>query len=135
MTAKNASSPVRILFIDDVTEVLWTFSSAFANAGVELVLHHHTSVDTDALLEEVRRVRPDVVLLDANLSHGVKGYDLPPLFEELDPVPRAIGFSTDASLAPLFLQNGAVGFVEKRMDDPLESVRNVMDMIGLEMDQ
>ncbi len=70
--------------------------------------------NTQDLLDNIDKIRPDIVLLDINIS-PISGLDAIPLLRKLSPGSRIIGVSmhTQTSYAKRMIRNGAKGYVTK----------------------
>jgi two-component system invasion response regulator UvrY len=65
-------------------------------------------------LELVKRIRPDIVILDINLS-GMNGMEALPLFRKFSPASRILGVSmhTQPTYAREMIKRGAMGYITK----------------------
>lgn len=80
-------------------------------------------------MEEILSHKPQILLLDGNLSNGLKGYRLLPKLLQKDPSILCIGFSSAESLRTTFLEAGAKGFVYKdpsMVEECLQNLENVL---------
>jgi DNA-binding NarL/FixJ family response regulator len=121
----------RIVLVDDSRGVMEAFEHLLGDVTTgEARFVHHIDQSAEELCREILQHRPDLVLLDANLARGIKGYRLLPLLLKGDPQLKCLGFSSDDGLRERFREAGAVGFVHKRAGEAFESLREVVDVMG-----
>ena len=105
--------PLRCLIVDDNEQFLRAATSSLGRDGLEIV---GTATTPEAALDQVARLRPDLVLVDVGLGQA-SGFDLTvrlvndfPYLES-----RVVLISTHAidDLGDLLEQSPAVGFISK----------------------
>jgi DNA-binding NarL/FixJ family response regulator len=108
--------PLRLLVADDDPTIRLTLGAVIGRSeGMERV---GEAADTAGAVEEARRRRPDVVLLDVDMPGG-GGIRATTEIRELLPDVRVVAISGDDSQANQYemLRAGAVGFVAKGAPD------------------
>jgi DNA-binding response OmpR family regulator len=104
---------MRLLAVDDNTELLALLAESFSDAGYVVDLAY----DGKQAVRAFEQARPDVVLLDLALP-GLRGPDVLTEMQRIDPsVPVVImtGFD-DRRLAESLLELGAVEYIVKPCD-------------------
>ena len=118
------SGPIRVVLVDD---------HALFRTGVVAALGDAVDIvgeadDIDSAISEIRRTRPDVVLLDVHLTSGSGAEVIVPFAEDLDHV-RFLALSvSDAPEDVLALvRAGARGYITKRIDgaDLVDAIQRV----------
>ncbi len=108
---------VNLLVVDDIREVLQCCAAELTMATDRKIgLMHHTSESADELVTKIRATKSDLVLLDQNLSGGVKGADITKMLMQGGFSGVIVGFSaTDdkAAIEQKFIKAGALGWVDK----------------------
>ena len=103
-------TPLAVLVVDD-SDVLRSLVAHYLDA--ESDLHVVASVGTaQAAFEQVRRARPDVILLDHQMPGG-DGLDALPELRRLCPRARIVLFSSALEIRGAALECGADEFVSK----------------------
>ena len=113
----------RVLLADDYPEIVKAVSRLLA-LDCDVV---GSVADGSALLETVRRLEPDVVVLDVNLP-GVQSLEACREITSANPAMKVIMFTAvdDANLSQAFLQAGASAFVSKVASvDLLHTIKRV----------
>jgi two-component system nitrogen regulation response regulator NtrX len=125
------SFPIKILIIDDETQILTLLSEVLKEAGYTILLAKNATEG----LARFQEVRPDLVLLDLKLPDG-DGLDV--LKRMREKVPDALvvimsGFGTIATAIEA-LRRGAYDFIEKPLEQNrvLVTVRNALDRKAME---
>jgi DNA-binding NarL/FixJ family response regulator len=116
-----------VVVVDDHKLVREMWRELFArNTDIEVV---GESGEFDEAIEMVKTKRPDIVLLDINLSQAT-GFDAVPLIRKFAPGTRVIAVSmhSQPAYAKKMLQLGAKGYVTKNSsrDEILTAVSEVM---------
>ena len=117
------SLPPRVLLADDYPDMVKAVSRLLA-LDCEIV---GTVSDGGALLEEARRLQPDVIVLDANLPN-VNSLEACREITRVNPTTKVVMFTAmnDAAASQAFLEAGASAFVSKiRTEDLLSTVKRV----------
>jgi DNA-binding NarL/FixJ family response regulator len=118
------NSPIRVVLVDD---------HALFRTGVVAALGDAVDIvgeadDIDSAISEIRRTRPDVVLLDVHLTSGSGVEVILPFADDLDHV-RFLALSvSDAPEDVLALvRAGARGYITKRIDgaDLVDAIQRV----------
>jgi DNA-binding NarL/FixJ family response regulator len=111
----------RVLLADDFPDMVKAISRLLA-LDCEIV---GTVSDGGALLEEARRLQPDVIVLDANLPN-VNSLEACREITRVNPTTKVFTAMNDAAASQAFLQAGASAFVSKiRAEDLLSTVKRV----------
>ena len=117
----------RILLADDDTGICKAITRLLASS-CDVV---GTVVDSGALLDEVARSRPDVVLLDFSLPGDLNVLEVCRRLKAATPQVHVVAFTAndDADLERLAFEEGASGFVwkPKAWTDLLPTIRAVLD--------
>ena len=100
----------RLLVVDDHEMLAQVLVRALVSEGVEAM--RSRSVEAGEVLEEVREVRPDIVLLDLNLSSGSALPLIEPLQDLGSQVLMVTGEPDEMRLAEC-VERGALGVVSK----------------------
>lgn len=119
-----------MLLIDDSQLVMAAFIEPLmyaTNGNASFLWHRDQS--PEQLMDQVVEKKPDVVLIDANLEDGLRGYHLIPLLKNRLPNASFIGFSTAPSTRDAFMAAGAIGFVEKDISDPERNLREIAEVL------
>ncbi len=121
-------APARIILADDhplVLEALRTLLDG--QPGFKVI---GTAADGRQLLDQVRQLRPDLVILDLQLP-GINGLECLRRIKALDPAPQVVVLSAfgDAETVRAVVQAGAEGFVLKT-DPPAQVVNAVRQVLG-----
>src|SRR6478735_1954418 len=101
----------KVLVIDDSPELSEICELVLSNAGYQVV----TAPDGRQGLEQVRRLHPDVVLLDMMMPE-MDGLEFLSQLRALDPRPRVVAYSGFDEFERIALQHGAQAFVRKPFD-------------------
>ena len=121
-----APAPTRVVLADDHVIFSEALKQVLDKAGLEVVA---TVADGRAAVEAVRRLAPDVVVLDVAMP-GLNGVDAAREITSVDPHPHVILLSglDDARFVPGALQAGVRGFVLKSQgtDDLLRAINEVL---------
>ena len=110
-----------VLLVDDHVAIAQALESAFRNLGFDPVEHvPAASLEPEAVVEQARRLRPDVALVDLNLGHGRSG--LPIISALTGAGVKVLAFSAydDETLAAQSIEAGALGFFNKA--EPFEVI-------------
>src|SRR5882724_11225035 len=112
MLAEN-TTPVRVMIVDDSALMRKLLSEALRrDPGIEVV---DTAMDGQFALEHLKRVRPDVVLMDVDMPRldGLSALDF--IVAEYNlPVVMCSGQTSSGAMATIeALARGAVDFIEK----------------------
>jgi CheY-like chemotaxis protein len=83
MTDLTPNRPVRVLVVDDHADVRFLIRAILDDAGPEVEFAGEAS-GADEAVREVRRLAPDVVVLDARMP-GVDGYEAAAMLLETSP--------------------------------------------------
>jgi DNA-binding NarL/FixJ family response regulator len=85
--------------------------------------------NTQDLLDNIDKIRPDIILLDINIS-PISGLDAIPFIRKLSPGSRIIGVSmhNQTAYAKRMIRNGARGYVTKssEKDEMYKAIETVM---------
>jgi DNA-binding NarL/FixJ family response regulator len=118
----------RILLADDSAELLRAFDRLLASS-CEVVGHVS---DAGALVDEARRLEPDVIVIDLFMPPGMDGLKACRELKKIVPHTKTIIVSAenDASIRKEALKAGASAFVEKvrAADDLVAAIRDAMAM-------
>lgn len=118
---------VTVLIVEDHALLAQTLVIALNAEGCSTRVAGHTTVP--ALLDQVRTLRPVVVLLDLNLGALGDGVDLVKPVTELGARVLVVSSSTDRQRLAETLELGAVGFLSKRA--PFEQLLStVLDVVA-----
>ncbi|MFC6153025.1 response regulator [Nocardioides yefusunii] len=100
-----------VVIVDDDDEVRFVLRVALEAAGFRVAAD---AGDAESALEEINRVRPDVVLLDLHMP-DVGGLELLPLIYEDVPTTRVVVISAISAtyMTEAALQEGAWGYIVK----------------------
>ncbi|HKS06413.1 MAG TPA: sigma-54 dependent transcriptional regulator [Gemmatimonadaceae bacterium] len=104
-----------ILIIDDEAAITSAFAMFFRQNGGHVVTEAHTGIDG---VNEWRRVRPDLTLLDVRLP-DMTGFEVLERLRAETPVVIMITAHGDVPMAVKALQSGAENFLTKPVDLPL----------------
>jgi DNA-binding NarL/FixJ family response regulator len=116
---------MRVLLIDNQPDVRAAIQFLLdQQPGIEVVGTAHAS---DALQAQVRRLRPDIVLISAELWHGPAPEPLQTI-ETLELRPRVVVFSSRAEAEGAALKSGADAFFCAY--DPPETFLSILETIG-----
>jgi DNA-binding NarL/FixJ family response regulator len=105
-------SKLSAVIIDDDSVLRSLTSAILRNADIEIA---GEASQADTGLKLCLGCKPDLVLLDINLPNDASGIDLLPEILLIDPAPKVIMITGDATLDRVrtSLQLGAAGFVVK----------------------
>jgi DNA-binding NarL/FixJ family response regulator len=117
--------PLRCLIVDDSEQFLGAAASSLGRNGIEVV---GTATTSAAALDQVAKLRPDVVLVDVGLG-GESGFDLAHGLVGAFPYlgERVVLISTheEEDLADLIDASPVAGFISKSELSP-EAVRDLV---------
>jgi DNA-binding NarL/FixJ family response regulator len=122
----------RVVMVDDSPRIITHYFPHLMSATegrADFVYHLRQS--QEELIKEIKDIGPEVILLDANLGRGVKGYNIVDKIKKEVPSVIVLGFSSDDFTEELFLQAGAVGFVWKISDNPRQVIKKVALVLKL----
>ena len=122
------ASTVRIVIIEDMDETRRVLAGLLAHLPrVEVVA---TAGDATEVSRAVSTTQPDLVLVDYNLGHGVRGPERIDAFRETCPRCRFVVTSADDSreVADKVADHGAYAFIPKRnLRQMVASIRSMVD--------
>ena len=128
MKAQNATSPLRLLLVDDHLLFRQSLSSMLSTwPEVEVVSE---SGDGKECLQLVERFQPDVIVLDITME-GRSGLDLAPRIQELAPESKIIILSMHNNVNYVYraLKIGCKGYVLK--SDSIDELKKGIKTVGL----
>ncbi len=136
--ADSEFSPVRslhdrrILLVDDSAEVFKAFVPALlaATNGAAIFLRHREETSA-VLVKQILAFKPELVLLDGELSGGLRGWDVAQALSKRNQKLPIIGFSSDPGYESKFLAHSAMGFIAKRIQAVPATIAEVGVQVGL----
>ena len=121
----NIQSKIRVLIVDDHPMVCEGLTSMLTTPEVEVVEVAHSG---KSALEKIRRLEPDIVLMDIRMP-GLSGIDVLQEVREMNLATRIIMITTYRNISYLLkaLAAGASGFILKDIsrDNLLKTVQSV----------
>ncbi len=116
----------KILLVDDAAWVFEQYTEPLMDVtdGNALFLLH-AGLNQNQLVEKILSMKPEIILIDAQLDAGVEGPELTRVLMHRNPEFQCIGFSNDLSYKPAFVSAGAISAVKKRYGDPWNSLQEI----------
>ncbi len=122
------STKIKIVIADDHVLIAETWATLINLEPAYHVVKVYNN--TQALLNEVAELQPQVVILDINIA-PISGLEAVKLIREKSPDSRTIGVSmhNQPSFAKRMISNGAMGYVTKNSpkDEMYKAINEVMD--------
>ena len=121
----NTTQTIKVLIIDDDTSVTGLLSKMMEFAGFEA----HAENSGRAGVESVRRLNPDIVVLDLMMP-GMSGWDVCKEIRTFSQVPiLVLSAVTDSQLVMQSLENGANGYLVKPVPEKV-LVSHIRELLG-----
>jgi CheY-like chemotaxis protein len=106
----SAGKPLRVVLVDDNAEFLESATQLLEHEGLSIVAAATTSV---AALQHIRRLRPDVALVDVDLGED-SGFELAAALHGLCGTPVILtSIHAEQDLAELLQDSPAIAFLPK----------------------
>lgn len=121
-----------ILMVDDIQGVIEGFVPDLmvaTNGNASFI--HHKEQTAEELADKIIETNPDIVLLDYNLAHNIKGDTIARLLKEKGFAGESIGFSSENEHAGKFIRAGALGCIEKSTYEPSDSIKKLAEIVWI----
>lgn len=119
----------KIVYVDDVKNLLSFFTPYLVTAtGEEIFLIEYKNEKLDELVKNILSFKPEIILLDYNLSRELKGGEVFSKLKEKEFEGIVIGFST-LEYKDSFLNSGVDSFVSKNTSDPELTIEKIAEEV------
>ena len=119
----------RIVFIDDSSAAMALFAAELvAASGDNALFLVYSGQGIDTMAREIAALKPDLVLLDGDIGRVERGWMVLESLLRLSPQVACLGLSSELQFEHKFLESGAVGFVQKRYNEPLATIQAVSEI-------